>query len=121
MGRADACGTGSFHWSVWPRLIDAKDSTHCRCCYGALVSARTIYSIRNTNYYRGALSDHCWVARMSPQWIAVIGTSSLAFALKYIGHSVPESWLAHPRIQRINALIPIVLLNSACYRECSDD
>lgn len=49
---------------------------------------------------------------MSPQWIAVIGTSSLAFALKYIGHSVPESWLAHPRIQRITALIPIVLLTA---------
>jgi len=49
---------------------------------------------------------------MSPQWIAVIGTSAFAFALKYIGHSVPDSWLAHPRIQRINALIPIVLLTA---------
>jgi len=31
---------------------------------------------------------------------------------KYIGHSIPESWLAHPRVQRITTLIPIVLLSS---------
>ena len=49
---------------------------------------------------------------MSPQWIAVIGTSALAFALKFIGHSVPESWLSNPRIQRINALIPVALLTA---------
>lgn len=49
---------------------------------------------------------------MNPQWIAVIGTSALAFTLKYLGHSVPASWLAHPRIQRINILIPIVLLTA---------
>lgn len=49
---------------------------------------------------------------MNPQWIAVIGTSVFAFALKLIGHSVPARWLAHPRIQRINALIPVVLLTA---------
>jgi len=49
---------------------------------------------------------------MSPQWIAVIGTSALAFTMKYLGHSVPESWLKHPRLQRINTLIPIVLLTA---------
>jgi hypothetical protein len=49
---------------------------------------------------------------MTPQWIAVIGTSLLAFTLKYLGHSVPASWLSHPRIQRINTLIPIVLLTA---------
>jgi branched-subunit amino acid transport protein len=49
---------------------------------------------------------------MSAQWIAVIGTSLCAFALKYIGHSVPESALSNPRIQRINSLIPIVLLTA---------
>jgi hypothetical protein len=52
------------------------------------------------------------MARMSIQWIAVIGTSALAFALKFIGHSVPSKWLANPRIARINALIPIVLLTA---------
>jgi len=49
---------------------------------------------------------------MSPQWIAVNGASALAFALKYIGSSIPQSWLAHPRIQRINTLVPIALLSA---------
>jgi hypothetical protein len=45
-------------------------------------------------------------------WVATIGTSLLAFLLKYSGHSVPERWLSHPKIQRINALIPIALLSA---------
>jgi hypothetical protein len=49
---------------------------------------------------------------MSALWIATIGTSAIAFALKYSGHSVPERWLSHPKIQRINALIPIALLSA---------
>ncbi len=49
---------------------------------------------------------------MSTVWIAVIGTSVIAFALKYTGHCVPEKWLTHPKIQRINALIPIALLSA---------
>ena len=49
---------------------------------------------------------------MSPFWIAVIGTSLIAFALKYSGHSIPPQWLEHPKIARINALIPIALLSA---------
>ena len=49
---------------------------------------------------------------MNQYWIAVIGTSAIAFALKYSGHSVPEKWLSHPRIQNVNALIPIALLSA---------
>ena len=49
---------------------------------------------------------------MNSYWIATIGTSFIAFALKYSGHSVPEKWLSHPRIQRVNALIPIALLSA---------
>ncbi len=49
---------------------------------------------------------------MSTQWIAVIGTSLIAFALKFIGQSVPQKWLASPRIIRISALIPIALLSA---------
>ena len=45
-------------------------------------------------------------------WVATIGTSLVAFLLKYSGHSVPERWLSHPKIQRINALIPIALLSA---------
>jgi hypothetical protein len=45
-------------------------------------------------------------------WVATLGTSLIAFLLKYSGHSVPERWLSHPRIQGINALIPIALLSA---------
>jgi hypothetical protein len=36
----------------------------------------------------------------------------MAFVLKYSGHSVPQRWLSHPKIQRVNALIPIALLSA---------
>ena len=49
---------------------------------------------------------------MSALWIGVLGTSAIAFALKYLGHSVPEKYLTKPRMLRINTLIPIVLLSA---------
>ncbi len=49
---------------------------------------------------------------MSAMWIAVIGTSAIAFGLKYFGHSVPEKYLSNPRMLRINTLIPIALLSA---------
>ena len=49
---------------------------------------------------------------MNAFWIVTLGTSVVAFALKYSGHSVPERWLSHPKIQRVNALIPIALLSA---------
>ncbi len=49
---------------------------------------------------------------MTPQWIALIGASVFAYALKYLGSAIPQSWLAHPRIQKINSLIPISLLSA---------
>jgi branched-subunit amino acid transport protein len=52
------------------------------------------------------------VASMSQLWIAVIGTSAIAFGLKYFGHSVPERYLSNPRVLRINTLIPIALLSA---------
>lgn len=45
-------------------------------------------------------------------WTVVIASSVGCFALKWAGYVVPESWLAHPRLQRINALIPISLLSA---------
>lgn len=45
-------------------------------------------------------------------WVATLGTSLVAFLLKFSGHSVPERWLSHPKIQKINALIPIALLSA---------
>lgn len=49
---------------------------------------------------------------MSVMWIGLIATSVIAFLLKYLGHSVPQRWLSHPRIVKINALIPIALLSA---------
>jgi hypothetical protein len=51
-------------------------------------------------------------ASMSQLWIAVLGTSAVAFGLKYFGHSVPEKYLSNPRVLRINTLIPIALLSA---------
>lgn len=49
---------------------------------------------------------------MDTLWIGVIGTSLIAYALKLAGHSVPEKFLSHPLIKRINLLIPIALLSA---------
>jgi len=49
---------------------------------------------------------------MGTLWIGVIGTSVIAYALKLSGHSVPEKFLSHPLIKRINLLIPIALLSA---------
>ena len=49
---------------------------------------------------------------MSQMWIAVLGTSAIAFGLKYSGHSIPERFLSNPRALRINTLIPIALLSA---------
>jgi branched-subunit amino acid transport protein len=49
---------------------------------------------------------------MNALWIGVLGTSAIAFTLKYLGHSIPEKYLTNPRILRINTLIPIALLSA---------
>jgi hypothetical protein len=49
---------------------------------------------------------------MSALWLGVIGTSAIAFALKFTGHSIPEKYLSNPRALRINTLIPIALLSA---------
>ena len=45
-------------------------------------------------------------------WIGVLGTSAIAFFLKFMGHSITEKYLTNPRMLRINALIPIALLSA---------
>jgi hypothetical protein len=45
-------------------------------------------------------------------WIVLGATSALCFAIKLLGHLVPERWLANARLQRINGLIPIALLSA---------
>jgi len=49
---------------------------------------------------------------MSAMWIGVLGTSAIAFFLKFMGHSIPEKYLTNPRMLRINTLIPIALLSA---------
>lgn len=49
---------------------------------------------------------------MNALWIGIIATSAIAFLLKYLGHSVPERWLSHPRVLKINSMIPIALLSA---------
>ena len=50
--------------------------------------------------------------QMSALWLGVLGTSSIAFLLKFAGHSIPEKYLTNPRMLRINTLIPIALLSA---------
>ncbi|CAB5009455.1 MAG: AzlD domain-containing protein [Actinobacteria bacterium] len=49
---------------------------------------------------------------MNVFWIATLGTSVIAFILKFTGHSIPQHWLDNPKLQRVNALIPIALLSA---------
>ena len=49
---------------------------------------------------------------MNALWIGIFATSVIAFLLKYLGHSVPERWLSHPRVLKINSMIPIALLSA---------
>ena len=52
--------------------------------------------------------------RMSPTatWVAVIAASAVVFALKLVGHLVPEHWLAKPRVARTAALVTVALLSA---------
>jgi hypothetical protein len=49
--------------------------------------------------------------------MVVVATCGLCFGLKLLGYYIPEAWLAHPRLQRINALIPISLLSALVVAE----
>jgi hypothetical protein len=43
-------------------------------------------------------------------WIAVVGASLAAYALKLAGHLVPARWLEHPTAVRVTTLLPVALL-----------
>jgi hypothetical protein len=43
-------------------------------------------------------------------WIAIIGASLVAFALKFAGYTVPPSFLEKPRVSHITTLLPAALL-----------
>jgi len=50
-------------------------------------------------------------------WIVLGATSVLCFGVKLFGYYVPEGWLARPRLQRVNALVPISLLSALVVAE----
>jgi len=43
-------------------------------------------------------------------WIAIVGASLIAFALKFAGYTVPPSFLEKPRVSHITTLLPAALL-----------
>ena len=49
---------------------------------------------------------------MTSLWAATLITSAICYLLKVLGYSIPNRILTHPRIQRINILIPVVLLSA---------
>jgi len=50
---------------------------------------------------------------MSPElamWLAIVGGGLAVFAIKLVGHLLPEHWLAEPRVARTAALVTVSLL-----------
>ena len=45
-------------------------------------------------------------------WSVLVGTSVLCYVIKLVGYLVPAHWLANERLQRINSLVPVVLLSA---------
>ena len=49
---------------------------------------------------------------MNKFWIATIGTSVIAYLIKFSGTLIPSRVLESPGIRRINALLPIAMLSA---------
>lgn len=49
---------------------------------------------------------------MNQFWIATIGTSMLAFLIKYSGTLIPNKVLESEMVRKINALLPIAMLSA---------
>lgn len=43
-------------------------------------------------------------------WAAVLGAALACYAIKLLGHRVPERWLADPRVARVSGLVTVALL-----------
>lgn len=43
-------------------------------------------------------------------WVAVLSGAAVCYAIKLLGHRVPEHWLAQPRVARIAGLVTVALL-----------
>jgi branched-subunit amino acid transport protein len=53
-------------------------------------------------------------------WLTVLLASCGCYALKLIGVSLPESVLAHPRVQRVAGLLPIAMLSALIITDLFD-
>lgn len=49
---------------------------------------------------------------MDKFWLATIGTSVLAYAIKFSGTTIPAKVLESPLVRRINALLPVAMLSA---------
>jgi branched-subunit amino acid transport protein len=53
-------------------------------------------------------------------WVTVLAASLGCYALKLAGVSLPESFLGHPRVQRIAGLLPIAMLSALVVTDLFD-
>lgn len=98
-------------------LAIIERSRRCALRHHHVTCSDSIRAGWSADYFNGPACRDIWCTRigaeiMSITWWAVIGTSAAAFALKYLGQSIPEKFLSHPRIQRTNVLIPVALLSA---------
>jgi len=49
---------------------------------------------------------------MTSNWIAVLGSCAIAYAIKLTGHLVPERMLNRPVVRAAAALFPVALLSA---------
>ena len=97
----DAAVPAAFLGLVWPRLVTNTDRFISLAAVAlALVLIPISPSGRKIQY------------PMNKLWWGVMGTSAAVFALKYLGQSIPENYLSHPKFKSINGYIPIVLLSA---------
>jgi branched-subunit amino acid transport protein len=53
-------------------------------------------------------------------WATVIAASLGCYVLKFVGVSLPQSVLAHPRVQRVAGLLPIAMLSALIITDLFD-
>ena len=57
---------------------------------------------------------------MSALWATVVAASVGCYGLKLAGVSLPDSVLAHPRVQRIAGLLPVAMLSALVVTDLFD-
>lgn len=53
-------------------------------------------------------------------WLTILLASLGCYCLKVVGVSLPESVLAHPRVQRIASLLPVAMLSALIVTDLFD-